>query len=138
MIALRMALSHLICVKGVVSLSSVSRAALQSVRKSLKKRTKHGQQLQPPSEVIMNLAIQGWRGSHDVDSDRCKTIKRDWDTRYSGTVNVESIPACLNTRDDIFERLENVKVPVLLIQGEDDRTWAVEETEIARDASPNA
>ena len=59
----------------------------------------------------MNLAIQGWEGNFDVDSDRCKTIKQDWDTRYSGAVNVESITACLNTRDDIVERLKDVEVP---------------------------
>jgi hypothetical protein len=56
-------------------------------------------------------------------------IKRDWQTRYNGAVNVEAIADCLNTRDDIVEKLKGVKVP-MLIQGEKDITWTVEKAEI--------
>jgi len=51
---------------------------------------------------------------------------------------VESIAACLNPRDDIVEKLNGVKIPVLLIHGECDGTWTLEEAEIARDTLPNA
>ena len=138
MIALRMALSHPTRVKGIVALSSVCRAAPQPVVEAFEKVYKVWVATPTPSDDIMNLAIQGWGGSLDVNSDRCKIIKRDWRTRYNGSVNVEAIAECLNTRDDIVEQLKNTKVPVLLIQGEDDRTWTVEEAEIARDALPNA
>jgi pimeloyl-ACP methyl ester carboxylesterase len=86
----------------------------------------------------MNLVIKAWGGDLDVDSDRCKVIKRDWETRYNGAANVESIAECLNTRDDIVDKLKDITMPVLLVQGEKDTTWTVEETELARDALPNA
>jgi 3-oxoadipate enol-lactonase len=133
-----MALSHPTRVKGIVALSSVSRAAPQSVIEAFQKVYTAWVATPTPSEEIMNLAIQGWGGRLDVNSDRCKTIKRDWERRYNGAVNVESIAACLNMRDDIVEKLKDVKIPILLIQGEEDRTWTVEEAEIARDALPNA
>ena len=133
-----MALSHPIRVKGIVALSSVSRAAPQSVVEALEQVYKAWVATPTPSEDIMNLAIQGWGGNIDVNSDRCKIIKQDWQTRHNGAVNVEPIAACLNTRDDIVGKLEDVKIPVLLIQGEDDRIWTVEEAKIARNALPNA
>lgn len=53
-------------------------------------------------------------------------------------MNVESIKGCMNTRDDIVDKLKDVKVPVLLIQGEKDATWTIEEAEIERHVLPNA
>lgn len=133
-----MALTHPIRVKGIVAMSSTCRSAPQPVIEAFEKLYAEWTATATPSEELMNLAIKGWGGDLDVDSDRCKAIKRDWETRYNGAANVEPIAECLNTRDDIVEKLKDIKIPVLLVHGERDIPWTVEEAEIARDALPNA
>jgi pimeloyl-ACP methyl ester carboxylesterase len=43
----------------------------------------------------------------------------------------------VNYRDEFVDKLALIKVPVLLIHGEKDLTWSVEEAEIERDALPD-
>lgn len=133
-----MALTHPIRVEGIVALSSICRSAPQPVIEAFEKLYAGWIATPTPSEELMNLSIKAWGGGLDVDSDRCKVIKRDWERRYNGAANVESIAECLNTRDDIVDKLKDITMPVLLVQGEKDIMWTVEETELARDALPNA
>ena len=86
----------------------------------------------------MNLSIGAWGGDLNVDSDRCKIIKRDWQTRYNGEKNVGAIADCVNSRDDVTGKLKGIRCPVLLVQGEKDATWTVEEAEITKEGLPNA
>ena len=138
LIAFRTALSHPSHVSGIVALSSTCRSSSQAAIDAFDKVYQAWIATPTPSEDIMDVAIKGWGGDLDVNSNRCKIIKRDWITRYNGAVNVEAIANCLNSRDEIVGKLNNIKVPVLLIQGEKDVTWNVAEAEIARDALPNA
>jgi pimeloyl-ACP methyl ester carboxylesterase len=138
LIAFRTALSHPSYVNGIVALSSTCRSASQAAIDAFGQVYQAWIATPTPSEDIMNIAIKGWGGDLDVNSDRCKIIKWDWTTRYNGAVNVEAIADCLNSRDDIVGKLKDIKVPMLLIQGEKDITWTVEEAEIASDALPNA
>jgi pimeloyl-ACP methyl ester carboxylesterase len=135
---MRMALSHPARVNGIVALSSISRPPSQAVLDAFTQVYKIWTSTPVPSEEIMNLAIGGWGGDLDVNSDRCKIIKRDWQTRYNGEKNVEAIADCVNTRDDVTGKLKEIRCPVLLIQGEKDITWTVEEAEITKEGLPNA
>jgi pimeloyl-ACP methyl ester carboxylesterase len=76
-----------------------------------------------PSEDLMNLPILGWRGEAHVNLDQAQIIKRDWTERHNEVVNVEGMSESLNSRDDIVNRLSEIKVPVLLIHGEKDASW---------------
>ena len=134
LISLRMALTHPEYVEGIVAMSSTSRAATQQVIEVFNQFYQGWVSTPTPSEDLMNLAILGWGGESDVNSDRAKIIKRDWTERYNGIVNVEGIVESLNIRDDIVDRLSEIKVPVLLIHGEKDASWGVDEAEIERDA----
>lgn len=79
----------------------------------------------------MNLGIMGWGGTIDINSPRCKMIKQQWSERYYGADKVRPIAENLNTRDDFVPRLREIRVPVLLIHGEKDITWSLEDTKIA-------
>ena len=133
-----MALTYPARVDGIVALSSISRAASQPVLEAFAQVYKIWTSTPVPSEEIMNLAIGGWGGDLDVNSNRCKIIKRDWQTRYNGEKNVGPIAECVNTRDDITGKLKDIECPVLLIKGEKDITWTVEEAEITKEGLSNA
>jgi len=135
---MRMALTYPARVDGIVALSSISRAAPKAVIDAFAQVYKAWTSTPVPSEEIMNLAICGWGGDLDVNSDRCKIIKQDWQTRYNGEKNVEAIADCVNTRDDVTDKLKEIECPVLLIQGEKDITWTVEEAETTKKGLLNA
>jgi pimeloyl-ACP methyl ester carboxylesterase len=135
---MRIALTHPSYVSGIVAMSSTSRVASQAAVDALKQLYLGWVSTPTPPVDLMNIAIQGWGGDLDVNSDRCKVIKYDWMTRYNGASNVKPIFDCVDSRDDIVDRLREIKVPVLLIQGEKDPTWTVEEAEIAKKGLPDA
>ena len=122
-------------VDGFISMSSTYQAPSQNVLESFQNLYNGWISTPVPSDELMNMAITAWGADLDVSSDRRTLIKRDWKTRYNGAENVESIANCMNTRDDILDKLNKVKCPqaVLLIQGEMDTTWLVEEVEKIRD-----
>ena len=134
LIAFRMALAHAKYVEGVVAMSSTSRAPTQQVIEAFTRFYLGWVSTPTPAEELMNVAILEWGGEPDVNSERAKIIKRDWTERYNGVVNVEGISESLNSRDDIVDRLGEINVPVLLIHGEKDTSWAIEEAEIERNA----
>ena len=134
---MRMALAHPTRVNGVVALSSISRPSSQAVLDVFAQVYKIWTSTPVPSQEIMNLSIGAWGGDLDVESDRCKIIKRDWQTRYNGEKNVEAIADCVNARDDVTGKLKGIKCPVLLVQGEKGVTWTVEEAEITKEGLPN-
>ena len=84
-----------------------------------------------PSEDLMNLGMMGWGGTIDINSKRCKMVKQQWSERYNGEDKVDAIAESLNIRDDVVSKLGGIKVPVLLIHGQKDITWSLEEAEIA-------
>ena len=86
----------------------------------------------------MNAAIRAWGGDPDVEGPRSRRIKWDWVERYSGAENVDPVLESMNVRDDIRGRLGEVKVKVLIVHGEVDQGWKVEEAEMVRDGLVNA
>jgi pimeloyl-ACP methyl ester carboxylesterase len=124
-------------VTGIISLSGTARSAPPAFTEAFKAFQEAWIATPTPSEDLMNAAIKNWGGDLDVNSDRCKIIKCDWTKRYSGEA-VVPITESTNGRDDIVAKLAGIRCPVLLVHGEKDATWTVEEAEIARDALPKA
>lgn len=86
-----------------------------------------------PSEDIMNLSIQAWGGSPDIEGPRAKKVKEHWVERHSGSENVDNIMDSINNQDDIRGRLREVAVQkVLLVHGSDDLTYPVGEAELVK------
>lgn len=137
LIALRMGFTYPDRVKAIVSLSATARTPSPAFVEAFQKFQEAWIVTPTPSEELMNAAIKNWGGDLDVNSDRCKIIKRDWKKRYVGET-VVPITAMTNSRDDIVEKLPEIKVPVLWVQGEKDATWTMEEAEIATAALPRA
>ena len=130
LIAMRIALNYPQYVNGVVALSSTSRAATPEAVALFQQVYDVWISTPTPSEEIMNLSIQAWGGSPDITCNRAMTIKKNWCERYNGAKNVEAIAQAVNSRDDIVGRLSDIECPILLIQGEKDTTWSLEEAEI--------
>ena len=72
LIALRTALTHPTRVKGIVAMSSTSRSATRAAIETFEQVYQTWISTLTPSEDIMNIAIMGWGGNLDVNSDRCK------------------------------------------------------------------
>jgi pimeloyl-ACP methyl ester carboxylesterase len=139
LIAFRTAVTHPSKVDGIIAMSSISRPSTQPVIDAFNQFYAGWVSTPIPSEKLMNLAIYGWGDQTlDVNSNRCKIIKRDWAERMNRDSQVGVISDSVMNRDGFVDELKGIKVPVLLVQGEKDITWSVEEAEIERDVLPNA
>lgn len=132
LISLRIAFKYPDHVLGVVAISSTPRAATPEVLAAFQQFYDAWVSTPVPEEALMELGILGWGGQLDVTSDRCREVKRNWTERYNGREKVEGIAETLNTRDDIVSRLSEISCPVLLIHGEKDASWGIEEAEITK------
>ncbi|GAB1212149.1 hypothetical protein ATERTT37_001279 [Aspergillus terreus] len=127
MIALRLALLNPARVVGLVLLGSNASAVTDVQRSAFYQLRDIWVATPAPSEQIMNAAILGWGGNPDVDSPRAIQIKKDWVHRHSGAENVVPTLNSMMERDTLLDRLGEIRVPVLLIHGEDDKTYPLED-----------
>jgi 3-oxoadipate enol-lactonase len=91
-----------------------------------------------PSEEIMDVAIQAWGGAPDVKGPRAQRVKRHWLQRHSGAENVDAVLESVDRRENLLPRLHEIMVPVMLIHGEQDETWKLENILHIRDALVSA
>ena len=139
LIALRLSLAHPSRVKALVLMASLATTGSpEAIAMMLEFRDAWVSTGAAPSENIMNAAIVLWGGDPDVTGARAHRIKHDWVERHSGLENVDAILQSVNGRDDIRGRLHEIKIPVLIVHGELDETWKLEEARIARDGLINA
>lgn len=127
MIALRLALLDPPRFVGLALLGSNASAVTDAQRSAFYQLRDIWLATPAPSEQIMNAAILGWGGNPDVDSPRAIRIKQDWIHRHSGAENVVPTLNSMMERDTLLDRLREIRVPVLLIHGEDDRTYPLED-----------
>jgi pimeloyl-ACP methyl ester carboxylesterase len=80
-----------------------------------------------PSEEIMNGAILAWGGSPDVHGHRAQRIREDWIARHSGKENIDPTLHSMMERDAVLNRLGDIKIPVLLVHGENDGTYPMQD-----------
>lgn len=138
LIATRLALAYPTRVDGLCLLSSTATAESPEAAAAVAQVRDIWVSTDAPSESIMDIAIQGWGGEADLAGPRATQIKRHWVSRHSGAENIDAILASVVGRDNILGRLKEITVPVLLVHGELDATWKVQEAEAIRDALVNA
>ncbi|GFG03211.1 AB hydrolase superfamily protein YdjP [Aspergillus lentulus] len=127
MIALRLALLDQARFVGLVLLASNASAATDAQRSAFYQLCDIWVATPAPSEQVMNAAILSWGGNPDVEGPRATRIKQDWVQRHSGAENVEPTLNSMMERDAVLDRLGEIRVPVLLIQGEDDKTYPLQD-----------
>jgi pimeloyl-ACP methyl ester carboxylesterase len=127
MIALRLALLDQARFPCLVLLGSNASAATDAQRSAFYQLRDIWVATPAPSEQIMNAAILSWGGNADVDGPRATQIKRDWVQRHSGAENVVPTLDSMMERDALLDRLGEICVPVLLIHGEDDKTYPLQD-----------
>ncbi|KAL5363158.1 Alpha/Beta hydrolase protein [Aspergillus floccosus] len=127
MIALRLALLDPARFVGLVLLGSNAAAVTDAQRSAFYQLRDIWVAAPAPSEQIMNAAILSWGGDPDVDGPRATRIKEDWIQRHSGAENVVPTLNSMMERDALLDRLAEIHVPVLLIHGEDDRTYPLQD-----------
>ncbi|RHZ51860.1 hypothetical protein CDV55_103189 [Aspergillus turcosus] len=123
MIALRLALLDQARFPGLVLLGSNASAATDAQRSAFYQLRDIWVATPAPSEEIMNAAILSWGGNPDVDGPHATRIKQDWVQRHSGAENVVPTLNSMMERDAVLDRLGEICIPVLLIHGEDDKTY---------------
>lgn len=138
LISMRIALAYASRVAGLCLISSTASAELPEAAAAVAQVRDIWVSTDAPSETIMDIAIQGWGGEADLAGARAQQIKRHWVARHSGAENIDAILASVVGREDILHRLKEITVPVLIVHGELDATWKVQEAEAIRDALVNA
>jgi 3-oxoadipate enol-lactonase len=137
-IALRIALSHPARITALVLMASTVDASSPEGKAAFYQMRDIWVSTPTPSEEIMNIGIQGWGGEPDVKGPRALRVKHYWVERYSGAESVDAILKSVEERDNLFPRLHEIAVPVLLVHGELDETWKLEGMLRIRDALANA
>ncbi|KAL2869530.1 alpha/beta fold hydrolase [Aspergillus lucknowensis] len=127
MIALRLAMLDQPRFVGLVLLASNASAVTEAQRSAFYQLCDIWVAAPAPSEQIMNAAILSWGGNPDVDGPRATQIKQDWIHRHSGAENVVPTLNSMMERDALLDRLGEIHVPVLLIHGEDDKTYPLQD-----------
>ncbi|GFF32109.1 putative esterase YtxM [Aspergillus udagawae] len=138
MIALRLALLDQARFSGLVLLASNASAVTDAQRSAFYQLSDIWVATPAPSEQIMNAAILSWGGSPDLDGPRAKQIKQDWVQRHSGAENVLPTLNSMMERDSLLDRLGEIRGPVLLIQGEDDTTYPLQDAVEIKERLVNA
>ncbi|KAL2844171.1 putative alpha/beta hydrolase [Aspergillus pseudoustus] len=127
MVALRMALLDQSKLSGLVLLSANASAASDAHKTGFPQLRDIWTSTPAPSEAIMNGAILAWGGTTDVTGPRAQRIRDDWVARHSGKERIDPTLRSMMEREGLLGRLGEVRVPVLLIHGEDDRTYPVQD-----------
>ncbi|CEL08508.1 hypothetical protein ASPCAL11657 [Aspergillus calidoustus] len=129
MVALRIALLQQTKLTGLILLSANASAASEAHKTGFPQLRDIWTATPSPSDAIMNGAILAWGGATDVNSPRAQRIRDDWVQRHSGKENIDPTLASMMGRESLLGRLSEIRVPVLLVQGEDDRTYPVADAE---------
>jgi pimeloyl-ACP methyl ester carboxylesterase len=138
MIALRLVLLDQARFSGLVLLASNASAVTDAQRSAFYQLSDIWVATSAPSEQIMNAAILSWGGNPDLDGPRAKQIKQDWVQRHSGAENVLPTLNSMMERDSLLDRLGEIRGPVLLIQGEDDKTYPLQDAVDIKERLVNA
>jgi pimeloyl-ACP methyl ester carboxylesterase len=138
MIALRMALLNQTKLTGLILLSANASAASDAHKLGFPQLRDIWTSTPSPGEAIMNGAILAWGGATDVNSPRAQRIRDYWIQRHSGRENIDPTLEAMMARESLLGRLGEIRVPVLLVHGEDDRTYPVADAEDIQKALVNA
>ncbi len=133
-VALRLAISHPARITALVLMASTAEASSPEATAAIGQVRDVWVSTPAPSEDIMDAAIGAWGGGPDVNGVRAQRVKRDWVARHSGAENIDAILQSMDRRDNLFSRLHEIAVPVLLVHGERDETWDVQGAFRIRDA----
>ncbi|KAI9369655.1 putative alpha/beta hydrolase [Aspergillus egyptiacus] len=138
MVALRMALLHQDQLSGLILLSANADKASDLHRIGFPDVCDTWTSTPSPSNAIMNSAILAWGGSPDLRGPRAQRIRQDWVERHSGAENIRPTLRSMMERDGLLHRLGEIWVPVLLVHGEDDQTYPVQDALDIHNALVNA
>ncbi|GFF97715.1 putative esterase YtxM [Aspergillus udagawae] len=138
MIALRLALLDRARFSGLILLASNASASTDAQRTAFYQLSDTWIATPAPSEQIMNAAILSWGGNPDLEGPRATRIKEDWIQHHSGAENVVPILNSMMERDSLLDQLGEIRVPVLLIQGEDDKTYPLQDVLEIKEGLVNA
>ncbi|KAL3461159.1 putative alpha/beta hydrolase [Aspergillus heterothallicus] len=134
MVALRSALLSPSKVSGLILLSANASAASDAHKLGFPQLRDIWTSTPSPSEEIMNGAILAWGGDADVGGARAQRIREHWIARHSGKENIDPTLCSMMERESLLGRLAEIRVPVLLVHGEEDGTYPVEDAaEIQRE-----
>jgi 3-oxoadipate enol-lactonase len=137
-IALRMALSHTSRITALVLMSTTASEGTPESKAAVIQMRDIWFSTPLPSEQIMDIAIKSWGGDPDVNSPRAQQIKRDWVERHSVPQRLDDVMESVVNRENLLGRLHEITIPVLIVHGEMDATWPLEQAMDIRKGLINA
>jgi 3-oxoadipate enol-lactonase len=137
-IAMHMALSHSSRITALVLMSTTASEGTQESKAAMVQMLDTWFSTPSPSEELMDIAMKSWGGDPDVNCPRAQQIKRHWVERHSDPQRVGDVLMSVMDRENLLGRLHEIVVPVLIVHGEMDAIWPLEQAMDIRKGLINA
>ncbi|EAW11056.1 alpha/beta fold hydrolase [Aspergillus clavatus NRRL 1] len=126
-IAIRMALLDQSRFSGLILLASSAKEMTDAQRDSFNQLRDVWISTPTPSEQIMNAAILSWGGNPDLNGPPAMRIKKHLTDRHSGAENIDPVLNSIMRMDSVLGRLGEIHIPVLMIHGENDMNYSLQD-----------
>lgn len=127
-IALRMALLEPERILGLILMGTSPRAESLHNKTIFRATRDQWCATEIPSEDVLLMKATSFGGPTRIGEQTFEQVKRMWLERHVGPDGFNPAFNCLINRDDIEERLVEIKVPVLILHGTEDQIYSVEDT----------
>lgn len=137
-IAMCMALSHSSRITALVLMSTTASEGTQESKAAMIQMLDIWFSTPSPSEELMDIAMKSWGGDPDVNCPRAQQIKHHWVERPLDPQRVGDMLMSVMDRENLLGRLHEIVVPVLIVHGEMDATFPLEQAMDIRKGLINA
>lgn len=137
-VALHAAMSHPSRVTALVVIAATGTAATAEQKAGFEQLAQIWASTPVPTEEVMDASIRSWGGDPDLSGPYARRIKDHWATRHAGGENIYAILRSNQEREDILDRLQVIRGPVLMVHGEKDGTYTLDGAKAIRDGLRNA
>jgi pimeloyl-ACP methyl ester carboxylesterase len=132
-IALRMALLALDAreygqeqaIKGLILLGTNAGSESDENKAAFKKVRDLWCETDIPTAKAMLSKTGSFGGPEKVSEKRYKQICENWQRRHAGSKGYDAVMRCLSERDSVLDRLDEIKIPVLVMHGTQDLIYTV-------------
>jgi pimeloyl-ACP methyl ester carboxylesterase len=136
-IALRMALLEPQRIKGLILLGTSAYAETEQNKINPRKLRDKWCETKIPSEEALLAKAASFGGPNRVGETVYAKVKQMWIERHIGPEGYDPPLNCLLNRDGVEDRLSEIKVPVLVLHGTDDKAFSTNDAKEWSSKLPN-
>lgn len=126
-IAMRIALLAPERVQGLVLLGTSAFAETQENKVNFRRIRDKWCETEIPTEEALYAKSGSFGGTSRVGDQVYQRVKQMWIARHAGPAGYDPALSCLSARDSLIDRLSEIRAPVLVLHGTDDKVYSVEQ-----------